>query len=248
LGFGLVLGVGDGGALVPRMADSSDGGVRVLEKPSRSEEQLDLSAEEQENRTEAVHQKLEALLPKRPLKPARSEAQQLAAAVQESETPPSLHSPEFLRFQGLQDSASVKLPVDGSSVIVVEEEYVETKYYNDFAASEEKLHHTTGTGFIPLDPPETPPFHLSSEDQQESAAGEAAAIHQKTRGGIQPPMSGGQILKQLLFLLSLLPNLHEVSLCEVFSKSLLFCCPRVCNQMPQLPLVLLVRHIKHLGI
>lgn len=183
MGFGLVLGVGDGGALVPRMADSSDGGVRVLEKPSRSEEQLDLSAEEQENRTEAVRQKLEALLPKRPLKPARSEAQQLAAAVQESETPPSLHSPEFLRFQGLQDSASVKLPVDGSSVIVVEEEYVETKYYNDFAASEEKLHHTTGTGFIPLDPPETPPFHLSSEDQQESAAGEAAAIHQKRRGG-----------------------------------------------------------------
>lgn len=183
LGFGLDLGVGEGGALVPRMADSSDGGARVLEKPSRSEEQLDLSAEEQENRTEAVRQKLEALLPKRPLKPARSEAQQLAAAVQESETPPSLHSPEFLRFQGLQDSASVKLPVDGSSVIVVEEEYVETKYYNDFAASEEKLHHTTGTGFIPLDPPETPPFHLSSEDQQESAAGEAAAIHQKRRGG-----------------------------------------------------------------
>jgi hypothetical protein len=41
------------------MEDSSDGGVRVLEKPSRSEEQLDLSAEEQENRTEAVRQKLE---------------------------------------------------------------------------------------------------------------------------------------------------------------------------------------------
>ncbi|KAH9537683.1 hypothetical protein CY35_16G065900 [Sphagnum magellanicum] len=71
------------------MADSSDGGARVLEKPSRSEEQLDLSAGEYENRTEVVHQKLEALLPKRPLKPARSEAQQLAAAVQESETPPS---------------------------------------------------------------------------------------------------------------------------------------------------------------
>jgi hypothetical protein len=59
LGFGLDLGVGEGGALVPRMEDSSDGGVRVLEKPSRSEEQLDLSAEEQENRTEAVRQKLE---------------------------------------------------------------------------------------------------------------------------------------------------------------------------------------------
>ncbi|CAK9866648.1 unnamed protein product [Sphagnum jensenii] len=60
-----------------------------LRKLSRNEEQLDLSAEEQENGTEAVRQKLEALLPKRPLKPARSEAQQLAAAVQESETPPS---------------------------------------------------------------------------------------------------------------------------------------------------------------
>ncbi len=189
-------------------------------------------------------------MPKKPLKPARSEAQQLAAAVQESETPPSLHSPEFLRFQGLQDSASVKLPVDGSSVIVVEEEYVETKSSNDFAASEEKLHHTTGTGFIPLDPPETPPFHLSSEDQQESAAGEAAAIHQKRRGGgihTDPPMSESQILKRPLFLLSLLPNLHEVSLCEVFFKSLLFRCPWVCNQMLRLPLVLLVRHIKHLG-
>jgi hypothetical protein len=46
LGFGLDLGVGDGGALVPRMADSSDGRARILEKPSRSEEQLDLSAGE----------------------------------------------------------------------------------------------------------------------------------------------------------------------------------------------------------
>ncbi|CAM6038317.1 unnamed protein product [Sphagnum compactum] len=142
------------------MAGSDDGGAKV-EKPSRSEELV--SAEEQERRAAAVRQKLEALLPKRPLKPSRSEVDELLSTALESEAQPFSDPPELLRFQELEAS-SEKLPLDGPAVIVVEDEYVDTKYYDDFVLKG-VVHYTTGAGFIKLDPPETPPFHLSDDDQ-----------------------------------------------------------------------------------
>jgi hypothetical protein len=139
------------------MAVSDDGGAKV-EKPSRSEELV--SEEEQERRAAAVRQKLEALLPKRALKPSRSEVDELLSTAPESEARPfSSDPPELLRFQELEASSD-KLPLDGPAVIVVE--YVDTKYYDDFVPKD-VVHYTTGTGFIKLDPPETPPFHLSDD-------------------------------------------------------------------------------------
>lgn len=153
------MGGGCKSGVATRMAGSDDGGAKV-EKPSRSEELI--SAEEQERRTAAVRKKLEALLPKRTLKPSRSEVDELLSTPLESEARPfSSDPPELLRFEELEAS-SEKLPLDGPAVIVVEDEYVDTKYYDDFVPKD-VVHYTTGAAFIKLDPPETPPFHLSDD-------------------------------------------------------------------------------------
>lgn len=132
-------------------------GTQHTLKPSRSEELS--SPEEQERRALEVQQYLEAHTPKRPLKPARSDASdQLVAALdgQDDNNSPS-EPPECHKYQELLAS-STPLQTQGSGV--VSEDYTESGYYENLAAID-KQHHTTGTGFISTGAP-VQSFHLST--------------------------------------------------------------------------------------
>lgn len=121
-------------------------------KPSRSE---DLGTpQEQEQGWLTVERALEAKAPKRPLKPARSDAADQASML-DYEAPSD--PPEYQTYQELI-SHSKPLETTGSGV--VSEDYTENDYYESYSHMDPQ-HHTTGTGFINLEQPQKG-FHLSA--------------------------------------------------------------------------------------
>ncbi|KAF7809877.1 maternal effect embryo arrest [Senna tora] len=111
-------------------------------KPSRSDEVLD--AEEQEKIADQIRARFDSLAPKRPVKPSRSEPDPDASLLHHHQSA-DYNIPEHLKFQTLQSQSHAILNEEGSEV--VEDEFVETQYYEELT-SIDKQHHTTGSGFI----------------------------------------------------------------------------------------------------
>lgn len=115
----------------------------VTNKPSRSDEILD--EDQQLAITNQVRAQFESLAPKRPIKPNRSESDSTT-------TPPTSYArdqdysaaPELDKLKFLQSQSQTIFVGAGTAE---QEEFVETQYYKELD-SVDKLHHTTGTGFI----------------------------------------------------------------------------------------------------
>lgn len=115
-----------------------------MQKPSRSDEILD--AQQQWQIAEQIKSHFEALAPKRPRKPLRSESSDDYPDVQDD---PSYDiPPELKKYQEL-NSRSESLFV-GENGEGLPEEFVETDYYKDLNAID-KVHHPPGDAFIKLD-------------------------------------------------------------------------------------------------
>ncbi|KAG5535564.1 hypothetical protein RHGRI_023360 [Rhododendron griersonianum] len=97
-------------------------GRRAATKPSRSDDVLDEN--EQARIANQVKAQFDAIAPKRPTKPNRSES--------DSTAPPAPPSDQDVIFSGANAG---------------QDEFVETQYYKQLD-SVDKEHHTTGTGFI----------------------------------------------------------------------------------------------------
>ncbi|TKY70619.1 hypothetical protein E2542_SST06910 [Spatholobus suberectus] len=111
-------------------------------KPSRSDEILD--AEEQLRIANQIRAQFDALEPKRPIKPNRSEPD--AVAQHPVDPTVSVHNiPELHKFQSLQSRSHAV--ISSAGVVDAQDEFVETLYYTELA-SIDKQHHTTGSGFI----------------------------------------------------------------------------------------------------
>nr|GLL39016.1 uncharacterized protein LOC109189085 isoform X1 [Ipomoea trifida] len=113
-------------------------GRRVVSKPSRSDEILD--PDQQLQIADQVRAQFDALAPKRPAKPNRSEP--------DSTLPMpagDIAIPELDKLQSLQ--SQVRDAVFSETDKAEQEEFVETHYYDELV-SIDKQHHTTGTGFI----------------------------------------------------------------------------------------------------
>ncbi|KAK7309178.1 hypothetical protein RJT34_05709 [Clitoria ternatea] len=108
-------------------------------KPSRSDEVLD--AEEQQRIANEIRAQFDALAPKRPIKPNRSEPDAHAYHPSVSLN----HIPELHKLQSLQSTSHAIVSSEGFTD--PQDEFVETQYYKELA-SVDKQHHTTGSGFI----------------------------------------------------------------------------------------------------
>ncbi|XP_020978601.1 uncharacterized protein LOC107642739 isoform X2 [Arachis ipaensis] len=109
-------------------------------KPSRSDEVVD--PDEQARIADQIRAQFEALAPKRPIKPNRSEPDQEDPTV-------DLHVtnsiPELHKLHSLQSQSHDIVFKEGWAD--AQDEFVETEYYKKLA-SIDKQHHATGTGFI----------------------------------------------------------------------------------------------------
>ncbi|XP_058778019.1 uncharacterized protein LOC131652229 isoform X1 [Vicia villosa] len=116
-------------------------GHLITTKPSRSDEVLD--AYEQIRITNQIKAQFDALTPKRPIKPNRSEP--------ETQDPVNLSTlsshniPELEKLQSLQSNSQGFSSSQG--VVDGQDEFVETQYYKELL-SINKQHHATGSGFI----------------------------------------------------------------------------------------------------
>ncbi|MED6192228.1 hypothetical protein PIB30_008103 [Stylosanthes scabra] len=133
-------------------------------KPSRSDEVVD--PDEQLRIADEIRAQFEALAPKRPIKPNRSEPDQHPPGPVD---PTTTTIPELQKFHSLQSHSHVCLSLSLTSLSLcfsdddetfhsqdmickdacadAQDEFVETDYYNKLA-SIDKQHHTTGSGFI----------------------------------------------------------------------------------------------------
>ncbi|XP_015963922.1 uncharacterized protein LOC107487738 [Arachis duranensis] len=114
-------------------------GQEQWKKPSRSDEVVD--PDEQARIADQIRAQFEALAPKRPIKPNRSEPDQDPTV--------DLHVtnsiPELHKLHSLQSQSHDIVCKEGWAD--AQDEFVETEYYNKLA-SIDKQHHATGTGFI----------------------------------------------------------------------------------------------------
>nr|KYP52434.1 hypothetical protein KK1_025739 [Cajanus cajan] len=108
-------------------------------KPSRSDEVLD--GEEQLRIANQIRAQFDALEPKRPTKPNRSEPD----AVAQHPAVSVIDIPELHKFQSLQSTSHAIISSPG--MVGAPDEFVETHYYKELI-SIDKQHHTTGSGFI----------------------------------------------------------------------------------------------------
>ncbi|KAL3039290.1 hypothetical protein AAZX31_01G177300 [Glycine max] len=116
-------------------------GQLTATKPSRSDEVLD--AEEQLRIASEIRAQFDALEPKRPIKPNRSEPD---AVLQYPVAAASVNNiPELHKFQSLQSPSHAI--ISSAGFVDAQDEFVETQYYKELA-SIDKQHHTTGSGFI----------------------------------------------------------------------------------------------------
>lgn len=116
-------------------------GQLTTTKPSRSDEVL--NTEEQIKITNQIKAQFDALTPKRPIKPNRSEPESQQNPV--DSTFSSRNIPELEKLQSLQSNSQTILSSKG--LVDAQDEFVETKYYQELF-SIDKQHHTTGSGFI----------------------------------------------------------------------------------------------------
>ncbi|CAK8539674.1 unnamed protein product [Lathyrus sativus] len=116
-------------------------GELTATKPSRSDEVLD--TEEQIRITNQIKAQFDALTPKRPIKPNRSEPEPQNTV--SSTTLSSQNIPELEKLQSLQSNSQVFPSSHG--VVDGQDEFVETHYYKELL-SIDKQHHATGSGFI----------------------------------------------------------------------------------------------------
>ncbi|CAH8345192.1 unnamed protein product [Eruca vesicaria subsp. sativa] len=110
-------------------------------KPSRSDEMTD--PDQQIKNTNQVRAGFDALAPKRPTKPTRSEPGPIGCF---STPEPTTDHPEADKFQTLQSQTHVDILHEGDPA-AVQDEFLETDYYTKLT-SIDKQHHTTGSGFI----------------------------------------------------------------------------------------------------
>ena len=107
-------------------------------KPSRSDEVL--NSEEQIKITNQIKAQFDALTPKRPIKPNRSEPETQQNPV--DSTFSSHNIPELEKLQSLQSLQSNSQTILSSNGLVdAQDEFVETKYYQELL-SIDKQHHT----------------------------------------------------------------------------------------------------------
>ncbi|XP_072954382.1 uncharacterized protein [Typha angustifolia] len=124
----------------------------MSQRPNRSDAHL--SPEEAARIEAEVRGYFEEVTPKRHTKPSRSEYSDVYSDALPS-TDESI--PEFDKLRHLESDPE-KLVCDGGEVI---EEYVETEYYKDLNCID-KQHHTTGTGFIKVEKPNSSSFDLTT--------------------------------------------------------------------------------------
>ncbi|XP_022751241.1 uncharacterized protein LOC111299958 [Durio zibethinus] len=117
-------------------------GQWAVSKPSRSDEVLD--ADQQQQIANQIRAQFDSLAPKRTTKPNRSEPD-LATITSNLLPAVDQNIPELDKLRCLQSRSHVKISVGGDAV--VQDEFVETKYYREMD-SINKEHHTTGSGFI----------------------------------------------------------------------------------------------------
>lgn len=111
------------------------GHLKTTTKPSRSDEVL--NTEEQIKITNQIKAQFDALTPKRPIKPNRSEPETQQNLV--DSTFPSHNIPELEKLQSLQSNSQTILSSKG--LVDTQDEFVETKYYQELL-SIDKQHHT----------------------------------------------------------------------------------------------------------
>ncbi|CAJ1929458.1 unnamed protein product [Sphenostylis stenocarpa] len=109
-------------------------------KPSRSDEIL--SIEEQLRIADEIRAQFDALQPRRPIKPNRSEPEPQHPV---HHALSDINIPELHKFQSLQSRSQDT--ISSAREVDAQDEFVETQYYKELA-SIDKQHHTTGTGFI----------------------------------------------------------------------------------------------------
>lgn len=117
-------------------------GQLTTTKPSRSDEVL--NTEEQIKITNQIKAQFDALTPKRPIKPNRSEPETQQNPVDSTFSSHNI-PPELEKLQSLQSNSQTILSSKG--LVDAQDEFVETKYYQELL-SIDKQHHTTGSGFI----------------------------------------------------------------------------------------------------
>jgi hypothetical protein len=127
-------------------------------KPDRSEDSVSL--EEKEDHERKVRAFLEANTPKRKLKPARSDADDLSSNGHDGgDDTIQFDPPERVKYLQLVANG-VPLKTTGSGEVM--EDFTESEYYKHMAAID-KEHYTTGSGFIQVE--KTPQsFHLYMEN------------------------------------------------------------------------------------
>ncbi|MCO5547754.1 hypothetical protein L7F22_001205 [Adiantum nelumboides] len=115
-----------------------------MAKPGRSEE-ADTDAEQPARAAETIREKFAAEVTRRAVKPSRSDFSTDAALAAAASFDGPI--PEHLKLQQLLQTSPAQVIVEefGGDV---PPEFVETDYYNGLCASDQTLHHTTGSGFI----------------------------------------------------------------------------------------------------
>ncbi|KAL2531819.1 maternal effect [Abeliophyllum distichum] len=114
------------------------GGQQTVMKPSRSDDVLD--ADEQLLITNRARAQIESMMPRRPIKPNRSEPDSTSPPIPDED----IHIPELNKLKSLQSQSQ---PIFSGPKSVDQDEFVETQYYKELE-SIDKQHHTTGNGFI----------------------------------------------------------------------------------------------------
>lgn len=109
-------------------------GQLTTTKPSRSDEVL--NNDEQIKITNQIKAQFDALTPKRPIKPNRSEPETQQNPVHSTFS--SHNIPELEKLQSLQSNSQTILSSNG--LVDAEDEFVETKYYEQLL-SIDKQHH-----------------------------------------------------------------------------------------------------------
>ncbi|KAK3221623.1 hypothetical protein Dsin_008648 [Dipteronia sinensis] len=118
-------------------------GQWTVTKPSRSDEILD--ADQQLMITNQIMSQFESIAPKRPTKPNRSEPDHQSAAANnpstdDMSTATKQNIPQLDKLRSLLSQSQV-LKYSGDQGAMVQEEFVETEYYNELV-SIDKQHHT----------------------------------------------------------------------------------------------------------
>ncbi|GJN14571.1 hypothetical protein PR202_gb01414 [Eleusine coracana subsp. coracana] len=125
-------------------------------RPARSDPHL---SPEEAARVEAeVRVYFDSVAPRRPAKPPRSDPSEDAAAAEAGDGGGDL--PELRKLQDLAAEPQ-KLVLDGAGDVDGGEEYVETRYYDGLNCID-KQHHTTGTGFIKVERPNSNSLNVAT--------------------------------------------------------------------------------------